>query len=517
MALHRPWFQPEDRLLPLFLHLFGAGPEFFQYLYPLIHPPELSHLNIGPVYYEVLEARNSTLNRCVELGFFGLAGHLVLLGAVAVTGVRMIRDKDTAIQMSHRLVVAAIMAPVAGRTVEQLAGISHLSDESLFWILLAMVAALPRQTLGPSQGVTSSSRVQSSFGAPQFPATRVGAPVLQISLGLIVTSVVLGFAFVKNTNYALAKKRATAAASLVNGRPGMAMRSINSAIALAPDVGRYHTIRASILDQARSSAPVSGDQTMLTLEAYHANRRAVISNPFDIYGRLNFAESTLTLATLGQAEKGAEAIEEYRLLTSIQPRFWLSHFLLGLAYIEMGEPGRVVDAFSVAIRIDPSRALLFDRRAEAYGLLGEYRLAIEDYASMIQLNPNDAQAYIRKAIVLFASGRLEEAIQDFDQTIKLHDRSIEYLKKYDNFEEAAKINLDLAMAYNNRASAYYQLGRVDRAIEDYDRAIQLSPRTAEFYANRAFAYKLLNKGAEARRDIEQAKEMGFDPDSQRQD
>ena len=143
MALRRPWFQAGDRPLSLSLHLFGYGPEFFQYFFPLTHPRELSHLNIGIVYYHVLEAHNNTLNRWVELGFFGLASHFVLLGAVAAIGIRVILDKRTTTPAPQRLVMAAVLASIAGRTVEQLAGIPHISDEALFWTLLVVVAALP--------------------------------------------------------------------------------------------------------------------------------------------------------------------------------------------------------------------------------------------------------------------------------------------------------------------------------------------------------------------------------------
>ena len=93
MALHRPWFQLEDRPLPLSLHLFGYGPEFFQYLFPLVHPRELSHLNIGPGFYEVQEAHNHALTRWVELGFVGVASYLVLMTAVVTVGIRVVLDK----------------------------------------------------------------------------------------------------------------------------------------------------------------------------------------------------------------------------------------------------------------------------------------------------------------------------------------------------------------------------------------------------------------------------------------
>ena len=81
MALQRPWFQTEERPLTLSMYLFGYRPEFFQFLFPLVHPRELSHLNIENVYFEALEAHNNVLNRWVELGLFGLASQLVLSGA----------------------------------------------------------------------------------------------------------------------------------------------------------------------------------------------------------------------------------------------------------------------------------------------------------------------------------------------------------------------------------------------------------------------------------------------------
>ena len=37
-----PWFTFEDRPFPPLLHLFGYGPEFFQYLFPLNRPSELT-------------------------------------------------------------------------------------------------------------------------------------------------------------------------------------------------------------------------------------------------------------------------------------------------------------------------------------------------------------------------------------------------------------------------------------------------------------------------------------------
>jgi tetratricopeptide (TPR) repeat protein len=47
---------------------------------------------------------------------------------------------------------------------------------------------------------------------------------------------------------------------------------------------------------------------------------------------------------------------------------------------------------------------------------------------------------------------------------------------------------NLAAAYNNRGIAYGEKGEYDRAIADYNRAIQLDPKLAFAYNNRGNAY-----------------------------
>ena len=49
---------------------------------------------------------------------------------------------------------------------------------------------------------------------------------------------------------------------------------------------------------------------------------------------------------------------------------------------------------------------------------------------------------------------------------------------------------ELAIAYYNRANAYYGAGDLDRAIEDYGAAIRLNPSYASAFSNRGNAYSL---------------------------
>ena len=67
-----------------------------------------------------------------------------------------------------------------------------------------------------------------------------------------------------------------------------------------------------------------------------------------------------------------------------------------------------------------------------------------------------------------------------------------------------------AIDYNNRGNFYRLLGRPDRAILQFNKAISRDPQFALDYAYRALSYTSLNLDTEAQRDIAQAVERGID-------
>ncbi len=58
-----------------------------------------------------------------------------------------------------------------------------------------------------------------------------------------------------------------------------------------------------------------------------------------------------------------------------------------------------------------------------------------------------------------------------------------------DYDKAIQLKPDYAEAYSSRGAAYYYKGDYDRAIANYDQAIQLKPDYAEAYSNRGAAYR----------------------------
>src|ERR1700687_2230729 len=68
----------------------------------------------------------------------------------------------------------------------------------------------------------------------------------------------------------------------------------------------------------------------------------------------------------------------------------------------------------------------------------------------------------------------------------------------------------LAVAFQNRGTAYLGKGDNDRAIEDYDQAIRLDPNYANAFNSRGVAYQNKGDNARAIQDYDQA--IRLDPD-----
>ena len=64
------------------------------------------------------------------------------------------------------------------------------------------------------------------------------------------------------------------------------------------------------------------------------------------------------------------------------------------------------------------------------------------------------------------------------------------------------------MVYYNRGSAYYSLGKHDLAIADYDKAIELNPKSPAVYVNRGVAYDKLGNMRQAFNDYKAAARLG---------
>lgn len=106
--------------------------------------------------------------------------------------------------------------------------------------------------------------------------------------------------------------------------------------------------------------------------------------------------------------------------------------------------------------------------------------------------PQSAEAFYNRGVALYDSEDYEKAIVEFDQALQLRP--------------------DYTEAHFNRGRAYYDLRDDHRAITNFNRGLELSPNDAEAHLWRAEMYADIGDRAKALADLQQAEELGVGPD-----
>jgi len=197
------------------------------------------------------------------------------------------------------------------------------------------------------------------------------------------------------------------------------------------------------------------------------------------------------------------------------------------AYMKKRDYRRAVDDYTRSIRIDGSRAELYNyrgfARAElaARGSAGEMSSAIEDFSRAISINRNYVDALINRSRAYYRTGSYDRAIEDCDRIIRLEPSnyaiwnrrgSAWYAKEDDDrairdFNEAIKLNANYAAAFYNRGNAWYNKRDLEKALSDLSRSIAIDPAHAAAYASRAKIHQLQGNSDLAETDLASARRL----------
>jgi tetratricopeptide (TPR) repeat protein len=110
----------------------------------------------------------------------------------------------------------------------------------------------------------------------------------------------------------------------------------------------------------------------------------------------------------------------------------------------------------------------------------DYRNDWSIYEDAARKYPQNARAHSNLGFVLIGAGQLDRAMEECNR--------------------ALQISPDFPDALNNRGLVYATKGQHDKAIADYNRVLQLQPDHSEAYNNRGASYAEMNRYAEALAD-----------------
>lgn len=213
------------------------------------------------------------------------------------------------------------------------------------------------------------------------------------------------------------------------------------------------------------------------------------------------------------------------------------------------EFNKAMEIYDRIIRKNPKNILALSARAELFILLDRYHDAIRDYNSVIAIDSTVAMTWYRLAYAKHNSDSIAYAYSDYMRSIELDSNNVdvwkdlalltysyddiptavrafnkviefepnnpephkflgimkyrteeheESLKQYELFLSKGKPDASL---YFNRGNSYFKLGKMEEAIADYTRAIELDSTMENAYSNRIFINSQLENQEAVERDI----------------
>ena len=303
-----------------------------------------------------------------------------------------------------------------------------------------------------------------------------------------------------------------------------AIADYNKAIQIKPDDADAYYYRGRAYHKKQEYTRAIEDYT-----------KATEINPKDAY---NFSGRAWTYFKAGQAARGFPDAERALELKPNEPDFLDTRGeifeALGRRDEAVADFRRAIDEYTKAIEIDPKNAYNFNGRAWVYFKAGQAAKGLPDAERALELKPNEPDFLGTRGNIFEALGRRDEAIADLRRALSINPEdpdlqpSRDALKRLEGSPTApspspgagagpAPANIieactkepnndaaitacsrlidsgnvtggELATAYEARGLAYRDKQEYDRAIADFDKAIELAPSSASAHYNRGFIY-----------------------------
>ncbi|MBN1646628.1 MAG: tetratricopeptide repeat protein [Spirochaetales bacterium] len=291
---------------------------------------------------------------------------------------------------------------------------------------------------------------------------------------LITLGIILGIvAFFVIKSIVSPKKVATLALYVKQGKTAAAIRIAKQLLTKEPrnTEARYLLGNAYVLE---------GKPELAIMEYKRVNQIGIFGH---YCPEVEFREKCAVLYNeFGQTE---EALKEYLMLITLQPAFPENYYNAGL---------------------------LFEKRNKAEKALNYYRKTIE-------LNPRHSYAHFRLGYILFRGKKTVEAKVELDMAVKLDPQNYEAmfylgrLQKENHDYSGALVSLERAQkdpdlkakALIERGICYLQMGQIDQATTELERAIKLAkdPAAMEALYGRYFLAMCYEKTRSIDKAIEQ--------------
>ena len=237
------------------------------------------------------------------------------------------------------------------------------------------------------------------------------------------------------------------------------------------------------------------------------------------------------------------AITDFSKAIELNSQFAEAHYNLGRTHFLRGEFTLAIRYYNTAIDLKSEKDIYYDRGVawlhlqewenaksdltcaknlgvDIINLFRDLYKSLENCERLIGANlPLDVVLLLGGKQMSTPSQTLHEnvprTVLDLKDAIFYNNRGLNYKenREFDraikDFDKALELNTDFAEVYNNRGNVYRSTSDFSKAFEDYNMAIRLKPNFAEAYNNRGVAYGIKDQVDKAITDFDKA--IGLSP------
>jgi tetratricopeptide (TPR) repeat protein len=195
---------------------------------------------------------------------------------------------------------------------------------------------------------------------------------------------------------------------------------------------------------------------------------------------------------------------------------------LGLVQRKLGNFGEAADAYTAALKIEPSSCPIMLRRAAVYMDQNIESSALADYNQVLLLEPDNKEALLLRAYINAQRGDFAAARADYNHLMVkeptnydarlglalLEQKAKDFRKSMEMLNTLINENPNNATLYLARANVEMDITQPDLALLDVDRSITLDPKSPDAFVLRGDIYLRMKKKTEARENYLRALKAG---------
>ncbi len=251
-----------------------------------------------------------------------------------------------------------------------------------------------------------------------------------------------------------------------------ALADLSKAIELKPDEHDYYIHRGNTKVKMQNFSGAIGDcSKAISLEPEDAALYAHRAGIYQLAGNYKDAITDLTKAI------------------QLKPKYALYYVHRANVYIQLNEKENAFNDVNKALKIEPGNVKYITLKGIYAARFGDKQAAVNSYEAAIETNAKYYEPYAKLAEIFDAEGALEKSVANFSKAIET----------YDGISQK-----ELASLYNSRGTVFGKMKAYDKAINDFDKALNYWPDFSDAYSNRAFAKYNLGLSSEAELDCNMA-------------